>query len=109
MSITNSERHLVAVFGGAVAGSEMVHQLTAQGIRCVVFDQNILPHGKIEDAELEREHGKLVYSFDIRNPKGTITEVQIDAKTGKIVSVEEENAAAEVKEKAEDAKPKKKN
>ena len=67
------------------------------------------PNGTIEDAELEKEHGKLIYSFDIRNPKGTITEVQVDAKTGKVVSVEEENAAAEAKEKAGDAKPKKKN
>ncbi len=62
--------------------------------------------GKIEDAELEKEHGKLVYSFDIRNKRGTITEVQVNAKNGKIVSVAEENAAAEKKEKAEDAKKK---
>ena len=66
-------------------------------------------NGTIESAELEKEHGKLVYSFDIRNPTGTITEVQVDAKTGKIVSVEEEDAAAEAKEKAEDEKNKKKN
>src|SRR5438128_5409889 len=33
--------------------------------------------GNVESAELEREHGKLVYSFDIRNSKGTITEVQV--------------------------------
>ena len=55
--------------------------------------------GKIEGAELERENGKLIYSFDIRNAKGTITEVQVDAKTGGIVSVEEENKAAEQREK----------
>ena len=35
--------------------------------------------GNIESSELEREHGKLVYSFDIRNSKGTITEVQVSA------------------------------
>src|SRR4051794_27341050 len=28
--------------------------------------------GTVESAELEREHGKLVYSFDIRNGRGTI-------------------------------------
>src|SRR4051794_20165032 len=58
--------------------------------------------GNIEESELEKEHGKLVYSFDIRNPKGTITEVQVDAKTGKIVSTEEETKAEELKEKQED-------
>src|SRR5436305_13571607 len=47
--------------------------------------------GNVESAELEREHGKLVYSFDIRNSKGTITEVQVSAITGKVVSVEHEN------------------
>ena len=62
--------------------------------------------GRVEDGELEKEHGKWVYSFDIRNAKGTITEVQVDAYTGKVVSVEEENAAAEAKEKAEEGKAK---
>jgi uncharacterized membrane protein YkoI len=54
--------------------------------------------GTIESGELEREHGKLVYSFDIRNDKGTITEVQVNAKSGSIVSVEEENAQQEAEE-----------
>src|SRR3989442_11495320 len=44
--------------------------------------------GKVESGELEREHGKLVYSFDIRNSKGTIDEGQVSAITGKIVRVE---------------------
>lgn len=70
--------------------------------------QNAVVNGKIEEAELEKEHGKLVYSFDIRNEKGTITEVQVDAKTGAIVSTEEENKADEEKEKREDAKQAKK-
>jgi uncharacterized membrane protein YkoI len=60
--------------------------------------------GTIEEGELEKEHGKLVYSFDIRNSKGTITEVQVDARTGEIVSVEEEDAKAEAREKAKDKK-----
>ncbi len=60
--------------------------------------------GTVEDGELEKEHGKLVYSFDIRNEKGTISEVWVDAKTGKVIKVEEENAAAESKEKAADKK-----
>ncbi|CAN5453205.1 PepSY domain-containing protein [soil metagenome] len=58
--------------------------------------------GTVEDSELEEENGKLVYSFDIRNKKGTITEVQVDAKTGEIVSVEEEDAAKEAAEKKQE-------
>ncbi|MEO6589946.1 MAG: PepSY domain-containing protein [Pyrinomonadaceae bacterium] len=63
--------------------------------------------GTIEGEELEKENGKLVYSFDIRNAKGTITEVQVDAKTGKIVSVEEENAEKEAAEKRQEMAEKK--
>ncbi|MFQ6673424.1 MAG: hypothetical protein ACE5GH_01410 [Fidelibacterota bacterium] len=44
-----SENQIVAVVGGAVAGSEAVYQLTQRGIRCVVIEQNDLPYGKIED------------------------------------------------------------
>ncbi|HEY0406587.1 MAG TPA: PepSY domain-containing protein [Pyrinomonadaceae bacterium] len=62
--------------------------------------------GNIEGSELEREHGKLVYSFDIRNDKGTITEVQVNAKTGRIVSVEEENAKQEAEEKRKEEQEK---
>lgn len=64
--------------------------------------------GKIEGEELEREHGKLLYSFDIRNAKGTITEVQVDAKTGKLLSAKVESKQDERKEKREDAKQEKK-
>ena len=66
-------------------------------------------NGTIEGEELEKENGKLVYSFDIRNSKGTITEIWVDAKTGKIAHKSEENAEAEAKEKAADAKKKGKN
>ena len=66
-------------------------------------------NGTVEDEELEKEHGKLVYSFDIRNATGTITEIWVDAKTGKVVHKSEENAAAEAKEKAADMKKKGKN
>ena len=55
--------------------------------------------GKVESGELEREHGRLVYSFDIRNSKGTITEVQVSAITGRIVRVEHENKKQEAAEK----------
>lgn len=65
--------------------------------------------GKIEDAELEKEKGKLVYSFDIRNQKGTISEVWVDAKTGAVLSNTEETKADEEKEKREDENQERKN
>lgn len=66
-------------------------------------------NGTVEGEELEKEHGKLVYSFDIRNATGTITEIWVDAKTGKIVHKSEETAEAEAKEKAADMKKKGRN
>lgn len=39
---------IVAIFGGAVAGSEAAFQLAERGIHSVVFDMEALPYGKIE-------------------------------------------------------------
>jgi N-methylhydantoinase A/oxoprolinase/acetone carboxylase beta subunit len=59
--------------------------------------------GEIQEEELEKENGKLVYSFDIRGTgQKDITEVQVSATDGSIVSVEKENAASEAKEKKQD-------
>jgi hypothetical protein len=64
-----------------------------------------VPAGKISAHELERENGKLIYSFDIKvaGKKG-IEEVNVDAMTGAVVSKAHEDPSTEAKEKAEDAK-----
>lgn len=63
--------------------------------------------GKIKEGELEREHGKPIWSFDIAQPHTTdIREIGVDAKTGAIVSEETETAAQEAAEAAEEAKKK---
>lgn len=59
--------------------------------------------GRIQSQELEQEHGKLVYSFDIKAPHHSgIEEVQVDALTGKVVSVQHEHPKAEAREKQTD-------
>ena len=67
------------------------------------------PGGKVESSELEEENGHLIWSFDISTP-GTknITEVQVDAKEGKIVAVDIETPKDQAKEAAEDKKAAKK-
>jgi uncharacterized membrane protein YkoI len=60
--------------------------------------------GKVESSELEREHGKLIYSFDIRTSKTDITEVNVDAITGKVLAVEHESPKKEAEEKKKEAK-----
>jgi len=60
--------------------------------------------GELQEEELEKENGKLVYSFDIRaTGQKDITEVQVSAIDGSIVSVEKEDAASEAKEKKQDS------
>ena len=63
--------------------------------------------GKIQSKEIEREKGKLIYSFDIKMADG-IHEVNIDAMTGEVLEDTVESAAAEAKEKAADKKQEKK-
>ena len=42
-------KHFVAIIGGSVAGSEAAKLLGEKGYRVAVFDQKMLPYGKIED------------------------------------------------------------
>ncbi len=67
-----------------------------------------VPHGTIKEGELEEEKGKLIWSFDIATP-GTkdITEVNVDAVTGAVISVDVEKPADEAKEAKDEAKEKK--
>ena len=60
--------------------------------------------GTIESKELEHEHGRWIYSFDIRGSDKLIHEVQIDAKSGKIVSQATETPAQEAAEKNAESK-----
>jgi len=55
--------------------------------------------GIVKSSELEKENGKLIWSFDIATPRTrNITEVQVDAITGKIVSTQIETPAKQSKE-----------
>lgn len=64
-----------------------------------------VPGGKVKSGELERENGKLLYSFDIATKgKSGIDEVQIDAITGTVLSNKHETPAMEKAEAEADAK-----
>jgi hypothetical protein len=61
-----------------------------------------VPSGTIKEGEIEKEKGKLIRSFDVSTP-GTadITEVNVDAVSGKVVSVEKESPSQQAKGEAE--------
>ncbi|HEV8237050.1 MAG TPA: PepSY domain-containing protein [Gemmatimonadaceae bacterium] len=66
-----------------------------------------VPGGKVQSHELERENGKLIYSYDIKVAgKSGVEEVNVDAMTGAIVAHEHEDAKTEAKEKKAEAKKK---
>jgi uncharacterized membrane protein YkoI len=51
-----------------------------------------VPNGTIKESELEKEDGKLQWSFDVAAPDSQdITEVNVDAITGDVISVEKES------------------
>lgn len=64
-----------------------------------------VPNGKVRKAELERENGKLIYSFSIKVAGKTgVEEVNIDAVTGAVVAHEHETPKSEKKEEAAEKK-----
>ena len=66
-----------------------------------------VPGGQVRSAEIEREHGRLIWSFDLAQAgKSGITEVQVSATTGKIVSEQHESGAHEAAEAAAEAQGK---
>ncbi len=58
-----------------------------------------VPGGTIKEGEIEKEKGRVIWSFDITTPGARdITEVAVDAQTGDVVSIDKESPEAEAKE-----------
>lgn len=63
-----------------------------------------VPNGAIDKAELEREQGAIIWSFDIKVPgQAGISEVNVNAVTGAVRPIEHENAAGEAREARQDS------
>ena len=56
-TVVHDLKHVVAIIGGAIAGSTAAQILADAGVIVVVLEQNIRPYGKIEDG-LPRWHTK---------------------------------------------------
>ena len=64
-----------------------------------------VPNGTVSSTELEKEHGKLIWSFDIAKPGSKhMTEIHVNAKSGKVMSIKTETRQQEAKEAAAEAK-----
>jgi len=88
-----------------LAAMAKINQADAQKAVLVFFKNP--PRATVKSAELEAEHGCLLYSFDIAVAGTTgVQEIQIDAGNGKVLSSRHESPKAEAAEKAkEKAKP----
>jgi uncharacterized membrane protein YkoI len=103
---------LVAALVGCATEQEQQAKLAAMAkVSRAAAEQTALakvPGGTIKDGELEKEKGKLIWSFDISIPgSADIKEVAVDAITGAVLSVETETPAQQAKEKEEDEKKEK--
>lgn len=68
----------------------------------VTIDQDIKTasekvSGKIIEAELEQKHNKLVWEVEVVTAENKVKEIHIDAETGVVIDVEEDNAVKEMK------------
>ncbi len=71
--------------------------------------QRTVPNATVKAGEIEREKGKLIYSFDMKTAgKSGIDEVNIDAMTGAVISTEHETPKQEKAEAKADAKAERK-
>lgn len=59
---------------------------------------------RLKAKELEKEHGKWIYSFEFRNKDGSIREVNVDAYSGNVVGVEREGKKQEAAEERKETK-----
>ncbi|HKB80099.1 MAG TPA: PepSY domain-containing protein [Thermoanaerobaculia bacterium] len=89
---------MVAALGAAETQAQLQKEAKVSKARAEHIALSRVHQGKIASSELEREHGHLIWSFDIRSSTG-ITEVNVDAIDGNVIEARHESASAERAEK----------
>ena len=84
------------------SGAELLKQARVTKHQAKKIALARVKHGTIKCAELEKENGMLTWSIDVaQSGKKDLTDVWVDATTGKIATVERETPLIEKKEVAE--------
>ena len=96
---------LAAAFAAEPSEAELMKQAKITKAQAEQIALAKVPRGTVKSAEIEKEKGRIVWSFDIARP-GTrdITEILVDAKTGEIISSQNETPQDQAKEAAADLK-----
>jgi uncharacterized membrane protein YkoI len=103
---TTPKRHAKAKKAETQAALQKEAKISETTARATALKE--VPNGSVKSSELERENGKLIYSYDITVPGKTgIDEVNVNAMDGSVVAKQHENPKAEKKEAAQEAKEKK--
>lgn len=86
--------------GLTIKGSSSLRkQARISGDSAAAIAHATVPGATIREGELEREKGRLIYSFDMKTQgKSGIDEVNIDARTGEVIGREHEDEKAEARE-----------
>ena len=71
------------------ADEELVRQATITKEQARATALQKIP-GTIQEEEIEKENGTIVWSFDIKDSSGKVFDVKIDAKTGAVFSSSED-------------------
>jgi uncharacterized membrane protein YkoI len=103
---STTKRHRRSVKKETQADLQKEAKISEAEARATALKQ--VPNGTVKSSELERENGKLIYSFDITVPgKSGIDEVNINAVDGSVVAKSHESPKTEKAEAKAEAKEKK--
>jgi uncharacterized membrane protein YkoI len=101
-----AKRHRRTVKKETQADLQKAAKISEADARATALKQ--VPGGTVKSEELEREHGKLIYSYDISVPgKSGIDEVNVNAIDGSVVAKSHETPKTEKAEAKKEAKEKK--
>ena len=102
---TTAKRHKKVKKEESQATLQKEAKITEAAARATALQQ--VPNGTVKSSELERENGKLIYSYDITVPGKTgIDEVNVNAMDGTVVAKQHETPKSEKSEAAKEAKEK---
>lgn len=105
-STSTTKRHRRTVKRETQADLQKEAKISEADARATALKQ--VPNGTVKSEELEREKGKLIYSYDISVPGKTgIDEVNVNAIDGSVVGKSHESPKTEKKEAKQEAKEKK--
>jgi len=103
---TTAKKHKKVKKEESQAALQKEAKITEAAARATALQQ--VPNGAVKSSELERENGKLIYSYDITVPGKTgIDEVNVNAIDGTVVAKSHETPKSEKAEAAKEAKEKK--